>query len=742
MRTQAQLFRRQNPRKPPSGLHDRAGGRGQSQKLEHATDQEQSLEVNPFKKQDEEQLLKLRTHNRRRWSHVFPPGELEFKPMPGPIWKSLCQPAILPLTTDYVPSSQALRNRYNNTNYTVLPYEEGHSDSNSNACSELDLLEEMVCQRLAQDFQLVEKGSGSQGPEGLSGGEEGLSDPYMPRSTLTSAKSASSLFAPKKGSRLVNTLSMGHRVHTLFYNETSELVEVKRYVSSDGLNTFDNQVVYKFSLWLPQMGHMQTVRQTFYKYPNPEYTWNYMDVLVKGLLFKGDIEREELTEETKYRRVLFEIIPKKVTKSDEEDTFLRAMKQLENFLNSKGAKGSRSLSFHFKKVFKPTNSACDSGSGSKVTQACQDKPSDKVEYMGGKGQQGEVSADQCTGKDHGNEPRQNADIQSKVDDKGREVQEEIEEDVGDDVETEDQYLMIDLNPAGGLTVMGSPNPGDKMTTGSNGQRARQARRFQSIQVVTDKTVSVKRITHLDVRWLVCSGARVTKFVETLKRHAGNLELNIVQVPECVRGLITVHPLVTHSYLEVESAAVRAIVEEKLCSELDYVRDADVHTDWKEFGVESLVPDVAAPLQPFRSPASSPMLSPAPAPSSSPRPSGLTITLEAQAAAKSSGAESRGQRRAEAKAATLGGSGACKGTGGERPNSARDRAYGHRTGKGFVRVAPKGFVFIHNFHAPYYTPCQAMADPTPKLLKELKELVEVIKAMVNNMIEHDEPLETL
>ncbi len=30
--------------------------------------------INPFCKRDEEKLLKLRTHNRRRWSHVFPVG--------------------------------------------------------------------------------------------------------------------------------------------------------------------------------------------------------------------------------------------------------------------------------------------------------------------------------------------------------------------------------------------------------------------------------------------------------------------------------------------------------------------------------------------------------------------------------------------------------------------------------------------------------------------------------------------
>lgn len=55
------------------------------------------------------QLLNSRTHNRRRWTHVFPPGETEFHTMdtmPGPIWNSLCQPALLPLSIDFVPSPQ------------------------------------------------------------------------------------------------------------------------------------------------------------------------------------------------------------------------------------------------------------------------------------------------------------------------------------------------------------------------------------------------------------------------------------------------------------------------------------------------------------------------------------------------------------------------------------------------------------------------------------------------------------
>ena len=69
--------------------------------------------VNPFRLESEEQLLQTRTHARRRWSHVFPMGEHEFKSQVvgegGLNWKSLSTPAVLPLTTDYVPSANELR---------------------------------------------------------------------------------------------------------------------------------------------------------------------------------------------------------------------------------------------------------------------------------------------------------------------------------------------------------------------------------------------------------------------------------------------------------------------------------------------------------------------------------------------------------------------------------------------------------------------------------------------------------
>src|SRR3546814_6608620 len=68
--------------------------------------------INPFRKQEGSDFLKMRTHNRRRWSHVSPTKEFHLHRFPGLNWKSLCQPAILPLTTDFLTTVEQLRKLY------------------------------------------------------------------------------------------------------------------------------------------------------------------------------------------------------------------------------------------------------------------------------------------------------------------------------------------------------------------------------------------------------------------------------------------------------------------------------------------------------------------------------------------------------------------------------------------------------------------------------------------------------
>jgi hypothetical protein len=73
-----------------------------------------------------------------------------------PNWKSLCTPAVLPLTTDHFP--QNLENDYEESNYRHdLPQADAAQDM-IRACgydSHQALIDELVCQRLSHDFQVV-----------------------------------------------------------------------------------------------------------------------------------------------------------------------------------------------------------------------------------------------------------------------------------------------------------------------------------------------------------------------------------------------------------------------------------------------------------------------------------------------------------------------------------------------------------------------------------------------------------
>ena len=113
----------------------------------------QQKACNPFRQSDEDEVLAKKSHNRRRWSHVFPAGEIEFKRHSGPIWNSLTAPAILPLSVDYIPSPQELEDagtfQFNPYTVTLGGIENRHYSTHA------ELLLEMVRQRVSQDFQIV-----------------------------------------------------------------------------------------------------------------------------------------------------------------------------------------------------------------------------------------------------------------------------------------------------------------------------------------------------------------------------------------------------------------------------------------------------------------------------------------------------------------------------------------------------------------------------------------------------------
>lgn len=92
--------------------------------------------------------------NKRRWSHLFhmsiyrTVGCKEYTYAPN--WKSLCEPASLPLTTDYKPTSSELNIRFAEGNHTL-----NADDAGPYRYRTEELLRELVSQRLVQGYQLV-----------------------------------------------------------------------------------------------------------------------------------------------------------------------------------------------------------------------------------------------------------------------------------------------------------------------------------------------------------------------------------------------------------------------------------------------------------------------------------------------------------------------------------------------------------------------------------------------------------
>ncbi|TDH65607.1 hypothetical protein CCR75_003923 [Bremia lactucae] len=234
--------------------------------------------------------------DRRRWSHLFPEsdqntprvfkdGEEDFVTLGeprfrGPNWQSLTLPAILPLTTDHFPSTQELNQGYTEAFYTLtIPTTATQSpkiDCVPRYRNHNELLLEIICQRLARDFQLV--------------------------STCDSTADLMASDTPLEGRTRVYRLSMGHRIHQLIYDAERQTVEVKRFVQREPHNPKAAFIIYNYSLWVGLTQSFQPHQQTFHRYPQPEDNWNALDNLLCGYL-------DDMADSMKCRRIRFAFVP-------------------------------------------------------------------------------------------------------------------------------------------------------------------------------------------------------------------------------------------------------------------------------------------------------------------------------------------------------------------------------------------------------------------------------------------------
>ncbi|RLN15080.1 hypothetical protein BBJ28_00011296 [Nothophytophthora sp. Chile5] len=264
--------------------------------------------VNPFRYSS--RATQNLSNDRRRWSHLFPvvshgttphrstsadvgrnsdaqDGEPVYR---GPNWTSLTSPAVLPLTTDYFPAPKELHQRYTEAFYTLtLPSAMGQTatvDCVPSYRSHDELLIEMICQRLARDFQLV---SSCDSTAALAGNAPSAEDRQR-----------------------IYHLSMGHRIHQLIYDAERQTIEVKRFVQREPRDPEAAHATYNYSLWVELTQSFQPHQQLFHRYPQPEDNWNALDNLLCGYL-------DEMMDATKCRRVRFAMVPPLIVRSLEEE---------------------------------------------------------------------------------------------------------------------------------------------------------------------------------------------------------------------------------------------------------------------------------------------------------------------------------------------------------------------------------------------------------------------------------------
>jgi hypothetical protein len=129
--------------------------------------------INPFK-QKKSQVEHI-SSSRRRWRHLYTKafdalrgtGLLSDDPY-ALDWPSLSSPAILPLTTDYFPTETVLNLEYSITQQYTQCIPDPDELEEMGYTSDEELVRELVCQRLAQDFQIITAHDGA--GEKLSGG--------------------------------------------------------------------------------------------------------------------------------------------------------------------------------------------------------------------------------------------------------------------------------------------------------------------------------------------------------------------------------------------------------------------------------------------------------------------------------------------------------------------------------------------------------------------------------------------
>lgn len=219
----------------------------------------------------------------RRWQHIFP------KPVPTSVmkWKSLCSPASLPLTAEYFPTAEQLRNEYSESPYRILPLDD--EDCSEAPKTREALIRELIACRLSHGFQIVV------GP---------LANEFAGTNAISLVKVFDKNYMAEDGATVLMTV--GNNIHQLVCTENGE-IEVRRYnrkpvAEVEYTGAVDTTMAYHPYI-RTYLAKGYEMRPVIFKNPRPRYNWNAIDHHLAG--YKQDNNSQDL----RFWRARFVLIP-------------------------------------------------------------------------------------------------------------------------------------------------------------------------------------------------------------------------------------------------------------------------------------------------------------------------------------------------------------------------------------------------------------------------------------------------
>ncbi|CUA70189.1 Vacuolar membrane-associated protein iml1 [Neurospora crassa OR74A] [Rhizoctonia solani] len=227
----------------------------------------------------------------RRWQHLFPRPTFQHQIK----WRSICTPACLPLSVDYIPPQREVNATWRDYDYIVMLNSEdirssfllGADDENMDLDDQaLLVMRGMAELRLTQGFQFVVAKAKSEQraeerPHTRQHKTPGKGFPVVAGLALDRPYPMG-ISEVLKNARDVVCLSMSDQIQQLSYDSITGAVLVRRWIRRSSHPTDPFQ--YQCLVW-PKLGTGYTEVSTSFTFPVlEEYGWNRTDTLVAGYL--------------------------------------------------------------------------------------------------------------------------------------------------------------------------------------------------------------------------------------------------------------------------------------------------------------------------------------------------------------------------------------------------------------------------------------------------------------------------